>query len=284
MADILLVNDDGYLSPGLTALADALSPLCASNGKLTVVAPHRQTSWIGKASSYRKELKFRNRRAAEREIFTLEGSPADCTQAGIYHLCGEKPDLVVSGINIGANVGDSYIYSSGTVGGALEAVLAGIPGLAVGIEIPYDTLTHLEFNQDPNETGVFEEAAALSARFAGLLLREENLPPLLYNLNFPGGSDACGARRDRQTKIRLARPARYDYGPFLEANGKGFHHKGVRKDYSQAEAGTDMHAIAEGYASLSILPLYGALETAGPAVLKALGRILEELNSGAGDG
>lgn len=284
MAQILLVNDDGYLSPGLTALAEALSPLCSPDGELTVVAPHRQASWIGKASSYKKELKLRTRTAAGREMYTLEGSPADCTQAGIYHLCGEKPDLVVSGINIGANVGDSYIYSSGTVGGALEGVLAGIPGLAVGIELPYETITHLEFNQDPNETGVFEEAAALSARFAGLLLREENLPPLLYNLNFPGGSDASGARRDRQTKIRLARPARYDYGPFLEANGKGFHHKGVRKDYSQAEAGTDMHAIAEGYASLSILPLYGALETAGPAVLKSLGRIIEELNSGAGDG
>lgn len=284
MAHILLVNDDGYLSPGLTALADALSTLCSPEGNLTIVAPHEQASWIGKASSYKKELKLRTRTVAGREVYTLGGSPADCTQAGIYHLCRKKPDLVVSGINIGANVGDSYIYSSGTVGGALEAVIADIPAIAVGIEIPYDTLTHLEFNQDPNETGVFEEAAALSARFAGLLLREKSLPPLLYNVNFPGGSDTSGARQNLPTNIRLARPNRYDYGPFLEADGKGFHHKGVRKDYSQAGAGTDMHAIAEGYASLSILPLYGDLESAGPAVLKALDRILEELNSGAGDG
>ena len=148
----------------------------------------------------------------------------------------------------------------------MEAVLADIPAIAVGIEIPYDTLTHLEFNQDPEETGIFTEAAALSARFAELLLLEEKLPPLLYNLNFPGGSAGhAAARQDRQIKIRLARPARYDYGPFLEANGKGFHHKGVRKDYSRAAPGTDMHAIAEGYASLRVLALYGALESTSPS-------------------
>ena len=241
MAYILLVNDDGYLSPGLTALADALSPLCSPAGKLTVIAPHHQASWIGKASSYKKELKLRTRTVAGRDVFTLEGT--------------------------------------------LEAVLAGIPALAVGIEIPYDTLTHLEFNQVPEETGIFTEAAALSARFAELLLLEEELPPLLYNLNFPGSSAGhAAARQNLPANIRLARPARYDYGPFLEANGKGFHHKGVRKDYSQAEPGTDMHAIAEGYASLRVLALYGALESPSPAVLKALGRIIEQANSGVLDG
>ncbi len=247
MAQILLVNDDGIHSPGLAALVKELDKLA----DLTVVAPHGQTSWIGKASSYRKDLTLSTETIEGRKLNSLTGTPADCTQAGIYHLCPQKPDLVVSGINIGANVGDSYIYSSGTVGGALEAVLAGIPALAVGIELDYAIVQRLEFDQSSEGTAPFEAAACDTAKMCSHFLSTGNIFPHTYNLNFPEKSIT-------PRTIVMTKPARYPYGSFLETSDAGFRHKGIRKDYSAAGPGTDMAALREGKAAFSILPLYGS--------------------------
>lgn len=270
MPHILLVNDDGIKSPGLIALMEALERVA----DCTIVAPHGQTSWIGKASSYKKDLILQSVSIEDKKLYSLTGTPADCVQAGIYHLCPKKPDLVVSGINIGANVGDSYIYSSGTVGGALEAALSGIPGLAVGIELGYETVTHLEFDLSAGGTAAFEAAAGDTALICSLLLSAGNIFPHAYNLNFP-------EKPVSPRKITMTKPARYPYGAFLEPTEEGFHHKGIKKDYSFAGEGTDMAALRDGSAAMSVLPLYGFEGTAGD---EALRKIIDRVNRGNADG
>jgi 5'-nucleotidase len=162
MKRVLLVNDDGYTSPGLRALLPALS----NDFELTVVAPAAQKSWIGKASSYHREIRSEKITVDSFPVHVLEGTPSDCVSAGIHYICEKKPDMVVSGINVGANVGDSYILSSGTVGGAIEAALAGIPAIAVGVEFLHEQTRKIEFEPGDEDVSLFLFAASLTRALA----------------------------------------------------------------------------------------------------------------------
>jgi 5'-nucleotidase len=119
---ILATNDDGIHAPGLRVLADALGAL----GRVVVVAPDRERSAIGHALTLHSPL-----RAAERtsDWWAVDGTPTDCVNLGIHGLLKATPDLVVAGINHGANLGDDLTYS-GTVAAAMEATLMGVPALA----------------------------------------------------------------------------------------------------------------------------------------------------------
>ncbi len=166
MRKILVTNDDGVRSEGIEALAEALAPL----GEVTVVAPHAESSAIGHALTLARPLRLEQ---IGPRIFIVDGTPTDCVNVAVAHLYDERPDLVVSGINKGWNVGDDVTYS-GTVGGALEGVLLGIPALAVSLQ----------------RTPVFDFSHAAAA--AGTLAREvltRGLPPrTLLNLNLPTGA------------------------------------------------------------------------------------------------
>jgi len=123
MPFILVTNDDGYDSPSLVPLVRALSELAP----VRAVVPASERSWIGKAISRFEDVTVER---ADREgcaIWRASGFPADCTQLGIHTLFDEKPELVVSGINVGFNHGLAFFCSSGTVGGAIEGWIAGIP-------------------------------------------------------------------------------------------------------------------------------------------------------------
>ena len=123
MTRILVTNDDGVRTSGIAALAQALAPL----GEVYVVAPEDESSAIGHALTLRRPLRIRQ--VSER-WFGVDGTPADCINIGINRILEGVPDLVVSGINEGWNLGDDITYS-GTVAGALEGVLLGAPGMAV---------------------------------------------------------------------------------------------------------------------------------------------------------
>src|SRR5215470_13519032 len=125
MRTILITNDDGYRSDGLKALAAALQPM----GEIIIVAPILEASAIGHALTLRHPLRLE--RIADR-IFAVDGTPTDCVNIGVTQVLKRLPDLVVSGINKGWNLGDDVTYS-GTVAGALEAALLGIPAIAVSI-------------------------------------------------------------------------------------------------------------------------------------------------------
>jgi 5'-nucleotidase len=122
---ILITNDDGYRSEGLTALADVFRPL----GEVTVVAPVQEASAIGHALTLRHPLRLE--RIADR-VFAVDGTPTDCVNIAVTQVFKALPDLVVSGVNKGWNLGDDVTYS-GTVAGALEAALLGVPALAVSL-------------------------------------------------------------------------------------------------------------------------------------------------------
>ena len=130
MRRILVTNDDGYFSPGIRALADALAGL----GEVTIVAPQNEASAVGHALTLRRPLRLEP--VGER-IYAVDGTPTDCVNLGLNEVLGGRVDLIVSGINKGLNIGDDVTYS-GTVAGALEGALLGIQAMAVSLEFTRD--------------------------------------------------------------------------------------------------------------------------------------------------
>ena len=123
---ILLTNDDGIEAPGLIPFARALQTV----GDVVVVVPDRERSWVAKAITRFDPVGVERRIVGGVELHACSGYPADCVQLGIHVLFPSKPDIVVSGVNIGYNHGTAYLQSSGTAGAALEAGIAGVPAIA----------------------------------------------------------------------------------------------------------------------------------------------------------
>ena len=179
MKQILVTNDDGVHSEGLKALAEALGAL----GEVTVVAPTTEASAIGHALTLRRPLRLE---PFGPRTYAVDGTPTDCVNIGIAQVLKAMPDLVVSGINKGWNLGDDVTYS-GTVAGAMEAALLGIPGLAVSLQYPRGS--ELDFTQ----------AARVAAAIAAAIL-QNGLPPRTFlNVNVPRG-EARGVRVTVQAK------------------------------------------------------------------------------------
>lgn len=165
---ILVSNDDGYLSPGLAALADAMRDF----GSVTVVAPDRDRS--GASNSLTLDAPLTVRRAPSGYYF-INGTPTDCVHMAITGLLEEKPSLVVSGINNGPNMGDDTIYS-GTVAAAMEGFLLGVPAIAFSL-------------QSRSFEGV-ASAAKLASSIVERALKHQGLEkPYLFNVNIPGQVD-----------------------------------------------------------------------------------------------
>src|SRR2546423_8622163 len=130
MRRILVTNDDGYQSEGIIALADALRPL----GAVTIVAPMVEASAIGHALTLRRPLRLE---AVADGVFAVDGTPTDCVNLAVAKVFKGAPDLIVSGINKGWNLGDDVTYS-GTVSGAFEGALLGVPSIAVSLQYTED--------------------------------------------------------------------------------------------------------------------------------------------------
>jgi 5'-nucleotidase len=159
MHEILITNDDGILAPGLEALANALSRV----GRLTVVAPDRERSAASHGITVLGPVVYHQ--IADRR-FAVQGTPADCVITALMQIMRERPSLVVSGVNRGLNVGHDIFYS-GTVAAATEAVLHGIPAIAIST------------NSD------FKAAAEVACQLACRVLKEGLPPDVLLNVNHP---------------------------------------------------------------------------------------------------
>jgi 5'-nucleotidase len=131
---LLLTNDDGVDSPALLPFARALGEIAP----LKVVVPAEERSWVGKAITRFDEIRVERIVREDVEVFVADGYPADCTQLGVHSLFGAKPDMVLSGINIGLNQGLGFLLSSGTVGAAAEGWIAGLPAIAFSTGSPFD--------------------------------------------------------------------------------------------------------------------------------------------------
>ncbi|MBI3099768.1 MAG: 5'/3'-nucleotidase SurE [Planctomycetes bacterium] len=164
---ILLTNDDGYDAPGLEAIARELRGM----GPLTIVAPLSQQSAISQAITlFRPLVVHRGTGTAPPLSVAIEGTPVDCVKLALAELCPELPEVVVSGINHGANLGVNVFYS-GTVGAALEAAMSGVPGIALS----------LEYSAKPD----FVRAARQVRDLVGELAREFAGRGTAFNVNIP---------------------------------------------------------------------------------------------------
>jgi len=185
MKRILVTNDDGVYSDGIKALADAMQAL----GEVTVVAPLAEASAIGHALTLRRPLRLET--IGDR-VYAVDGTPTDCVNIAITSVLRGMPDLVVSGINKGWNLGDDVTYS-GTVSGAFEAALLGPPGIAVSL-------------QKTGQTFDFSEAAR-GAQIVAQSVLEKGLPLRTFlNINVPQGKTkgfkvTVQARRNHVTKV-----------------------------------------------------------------------------------
>lgn len=227
MVRILLTNDDGIHSEGLSALEETLREV----GDVYTVAPASEMS--GASHSLTLSRPLRVRRVDDRH-WTVDGTPTDCVTMALHKILtgpDERPHICVSGINYGGNLGDDASYS-GTVAGALEATILGITGVA--------------FSLVARENFDFTEAA----RFAVVAVRkvlEEGLPEgTLLNINLPPGP-IRGARITRQG-IKRARPVISEH---KDPRGKTYFWIGEQIIESEFEDGTDYHAVGEGYASVT---------------------------------
>jgi 5'-nucleotidase len=226
MVRILLTNDDGIHSDGLIKLEEALREV----GDVYTVAPASEMS--GASHSLTLSRPLRIRRIDERH-WTVDGTPTDCVTLALNKILPDdwRPDLCCSGINHGGNLGDDASYS-GTVAGALEATVLGVPGLA--------------FSLVAREQYDFTEAA----RFAVVAVRkvlEEGLPEGTFlNINVPTGH-VHGARITRQG-VKNARPVITEH---VDPRGKAYYWIGEEYFTSNHEDGTDYSAVRQGYVSVT---------------------------------
>jgi 5'/3'-nucleotidase len=177
---IMVTNDDGVTSPGITALADAASEL----GSVMIIAPDGEQSAAGMSLTFHRPLRVTKVRVGRRVCYAVSGSPADSTMIGIHSILPRRPDAVISGINKGENVTIQDIFASGTVAAALSAALMGIPAIAFSMEVPQGRVI-VHGRKDPR----FAIPARIAAEVLGEVL-DHGMPrgADMLNVNFPWGT------------------------------------------------------------------------------------------------
>ncbi|HEY7290978.1 MAG TPA: 5'/3'-nucleotidase SurE [Vicinamibacterales bacterium] len=243
---ILVTNDDGYRSEGIRVLADAMRPL----GSVVIVAPLEEKSAIGHALTLRHPLRLE---PVADDVFGVDGTPTDCVNIAVTQVFkGRLPDLVVSGINKGWNLGDDVTYS-GTVSGAMEGALLGVPAIAVSLRQTrgaYD----------------FTHAAHAAALMAEAIIRRPLPPRTFLNINVPKGEPkgyrvTVQARRNHVTSVA----ERHD------PKGRAYYWIEEGQNDWEPHDRSDYQAVRDGY--VSVTPLQPDL-TAHDALA-----LLEELTS-----
>jgi 5'-nucleotidase len=230
---ILIANDDGYLAPGLAALVRA----CRGLGDIDVIAPEQNASGTSNALTLNRPLNVFEARGEHVQGFkVVNGTPSDCVHVALTGLLPHRPDLVLSGINNGANMGDDTLYS-GTVAAAMEGYLFGIPAIA--------------FSQVHKGWGEVDAAAATARAVIEQVLATARPGPWLLNVNIPNRADAVtlprkvtrlGRRHASEAVIQQTNP-----------RGETIYWIGPAGDAREAGEGTDFHATASGFVSITPL-------------------------------
>lgn len=229
MGTILITNDDGIHSPGLTALQDALSPL----GRVVVVAPDRDNSAISHALTMDRPLRLTR---LDQDIYTLDGTPTDCVSIGLAKVLDRLPDLLVSGINSGPNIGDDISYS-GTVSAAIEGTMYAVASMAVSMagEPPF----------------TYTEGKAIILELARKVM-EGGLPAnTLMNINIPAAARIRGVKVTRQGR-RIWKQAVQEV---KDPRGRTHYWIGGGTPLLDSGKDTDVQAVSEGFVSISPIHL-----------------------------
>ena len=227
MRRILVTNDDGYRSEGIRALAAAMAPF----GDVTIVAPFQEASAVGHGLTLRQPLRLD---AIGDRIFAVDGTPTDCVSLAVTQVFKGLPDLIVSGINKGWNLGDDVTYS-GTVAGALEAALLGVPGIAVSVRA-----TRGEYDFGP--------AAQVAAVVAEAILRAPLPSRTFLNINLPKGQPK-GYRVTVQAKRNHITSVAERHDP----KGRPYYWIEEGEDEWLPHDRSDYQAVRDGFVSLTPL-------------------------------
>jgi 5'-nucleotidase len=228
---ILISNDDGYFAPGLACLAEHLAKIA----DVVVVAPERDRSGASNSLTLDRPLKLRR---AANGFYYVNGTPTDCVHMAVTGMLDQQPDMVVSGINSGANMGDDTIYS-GTVAAATEGFLLGIPSIAVSLM--------------GKEFVYYDTAARIVAELVQRFDRQKNSHPWLFNVNVPD------VPHDQLQGVKVTRLGkRHKAEPVVKASdphGETVYWVGAAGRAQDAGEGTDFHAVAQQYVSLTPLQI-----------------------------
>lgn len=228
---ILLSNDDGYFAPGLACLAETLTAVA----EIVVVAPERNRSGASNSLTLDRPL---NLRRAESGFYYVNGTPTDCIHLAVTGMLDTQPDMVISGINAGANMGDDTIYS-GTVAAATEGYLLGIPSIAVSLV--------------GHELRHYQTAARVTLELVQRFAQNRHEHPWLLNVNVP---DIPYAELQGVSVTRLGK--RHKAEPVVKAqnpHGEMVYWVGPAGKAQDAGEGTDFHAIARQRASVTPLQM-----------------------------
>jgi 5'-nucleotidase len=228
---ILVSNDDGYLAPGLAALAEAMRPL----GDITVVAPEQNSSGASNSLTLNRPLTVWQ---APNGATVVNGTPSDCVHIALTGLLEQRPDLIVSGINNGQNMGDDTIYS-GTVAAAMEGFLFGVPAIA--------------FSLVDKGNAHLDSAARAAHDIVGRYLRRPIEAPFLLNVNIPNlpFDEIRGVQCTRLGKRHPSEPVVRMINP----RGEPIYWIGPAGGAREGGPGTDFHATAAGYVSVTPLQI-----------------------------
>jgi 5'-nucleotidase len=225
---ILLTNDDGINSPGLADLHKAVSSL----GQVVIVAPDRDNSAVSHSLTMHRPLMVQKRGES---VYALDGTPTDCVSIALGKILTKRPDLLISGINSGPNLGDDISYS-GTVSAAVEGTMYSIPSMAVSLagEPPYD----------------FAPAGKAAAKLAAMILARGLPENTLINVNVPGNTTIKGTKVTRQGRRLWENSIQETFDP----RGRRHYWIGGGTPVRDSAEDTDVHAILSG--CISITPIH----------------------------
>ncbi len=261
MGYILVTNDDGVDSPALLPLVRAVGRIAP----VRVVCPTRERSWIGKAITRWEEIAVESVEREGIEITAVDGFPADCTNLAVHSLFPDPPELVVAGVNIGLNTGLGFFLSSGTVGAAMEAWIAGLPALAFSVGRPGRDREWKQAWAQTEGQDLWKRAAEISADIVRRVL-DAGFPSGvdLINVNFPLDANL-------ETRRAVTRLARIGYDRLFRRKGEGvFVHDfagAIQPD--GALDGTDVSAVMNGWVSITPVSLAHTAELS-PELREAL--------------
>jgi 5'-nucleotidase len=240
MTDILITNDDGYKSAGFVPLVRELS----KKYSVTAVVPTRGRSWIGKAITTKKELRIKKIMYQGVDMFLLDGTPADCVQIGLYDVVDTRPKMVISGINIGLNIGRARTLSSGTIGAAIEGSIDGVRAIASSLSIPIKMRDNETDFYHPKNYRFFENAAQITIKVASIIIEKTFDGVDLFSLNIPFDATI-------DTPLTITTLFKTRYGRLFHKKRKTFIHQTPPVEFKNMEENSDLRAIHDNKISLT---------------------------------
>lgn len=243
---ILITNDDSVDSPLLAILIEALK----FNNDLLVVAPAEEQSWKGKSMTRRGLIEKKEILIGNTSCWSVNGTPADCANIGLHNIAKKKPDFVVSGVNIGKNIGVGFSLASGTIGACIEANISGVPAIALSQEFFPEDFKHWDTNRrfSENTQNTLLSRLKLSVnKVWGYLKDKDNTDPITWNVNFPK-KYSSNATEDIEIKRTVLSNTYYDN--CFKPHDSGFQFA-LAKTRTEENENSDVFALEQGAVSIS---------------------------------